>query len=263
MTTSFRIAGAAAAVALIAVALTGRLLMSMTDSTSRQSGAAPTLSQRVLLADYSLDTTAAERKEAQQIVGEMANLAAADQGLVAAAPFQASALATVDWPILHLFVPKASDPNSYYRQLDLQQQAEAVRRQAHNGLGKVSGVGGTDILGGLIAASELFASEPPGPKTLVVASNMWAYDKADGLELKYQRLSATQISHLVTKLDRAGKVAQLRGVCVFVVGAGLDPRRRISNAIQVSMHSFWAAYFVRAGAKLRGWTPTLDSEPSC
>ncbi len=262
MRTPFKIAVAAAAVLLAAV-LVGTFIVRTADSTGRATGATSAFAQRVLLADYSLDTTIAQRREARRIVGEMAALAAVDHGLVAAAPFQASALASIDWPILHRFLPKASDPNSYYRQLDLQQQADAVQRDARRQLGHQSGVSGTDILGGLMAAGELFASEPPGPRTLVLSSNMWGYDKADGLELKYQRLDPAQISRLVTKLDRAGKVAQLGGVCVFVVGAGLDPTRRISNAIQVSMRAFWAAYFARAGAKLRGWTPTLDTEPSC
>jgi hypothetical protein len=262
MTTTFRIT--TVAVIVLAATIAGWLVVQARDTTSPAANASlPSLSQRVLLADFSLDTTAAQRREAEQIVGEMADLAAADHGLVAASPFQASALSTIDWPILHRFVPRASDPNSYYQHLDLQQQAAAVKRQLRQRFGHQSGISGTDILGGLIAASELFASEPAGARTLVLASNMWAYDKADGLELKYQRLDQAQISLLIGKLARAGKIARLKGVCVYVVGAGLDPERRIPNAIQISMRSFWAAYFARAGAKLRGWTPTLDAEPSC
>ncbi|RDI73527.1 hypothetical protein Gocc_2668 [Gaiella occulta] len=225
--------------------------------------AGTSVSQRVLLADYSLDSTPAERTEAVRIVGEMADLAAADQGVVAAAPFQASALATITWPILHRFTPKPSDPNSYYRKLDLAQQAEAVKQQAKTLFGRQRRVQGTDVLGGLIAASELFASEPAGPQTLVLNSNMWAYSPADGLILKKQRLSLSQITRLIDRLGRAGKIAPLRGVCVYVVGAGLDPGRQIPTSIQISMRAFWKAYFARAGAIVRAWTPTLAAEPSC
>jgi hypothetical protein len=221
------------------------------------------LSQRVLLADYSLDTTPAQRDEAVQIVEEMADLAAAERGVIAAAPFQASALATIRWPILHRFTPKPSDPNSYYTRLDLSQQADGVKQQAKNLFGHQSRIQGTDILGGLIAAGELFTSGPTGPRTLVLASNMWAYSKADGLILKKQQLGPQQIARLIGKLARAGKIAQLRGVCVFVIGGGLDPSRQIPNARQVSLRSFWKAYFARAGASLRAWTPTLDAAPSC
>ena len=122
---------------------------------------------------------------------------------------------------------------------------------------------GTDILGGLLAAGELFASQPAGSRTLVLSSNMWAYSPSDGLNLKKQALSRAEITRLVARLARAGKVAQLSGVCVYVVGAGLDPGRQIPNSIQLSMRAFWQAYFARTGALLRAWTPTLDSEPSC
>jgi len=225
--------------------------------------AASQLSQRVLLADYSLDTTAAQRAEAIRIVTEMADLAASDRGMVAASPFQTSALASVTWPILHTFRPKTSDPNSYYEKLDLAQQADAVKRQAKKFFGRQSGVPGTDILGGLLAAGELFASEPAGPRTLVLNSNMWAYSKADDLVLKARALSAPEIKRLISKLGRAGKIAKLTGVCIYVVGGGLDPRRQIPNGIQISLRGFWRAYFAKAGAVLRAWTPTLDSEPSC
>src|SRR4051812_31121147 len=94
------------------------------------------LSQRVLLGDYSLDTTPAQRNEAIRALNQMADLAAADRGMVAAAPFQSSALATIAWPVNHTFTPKASDPNSYYTKIDLQQQAEAVKQQARKLFGR-------------------------------------------------------------------------------------------------------------------------------
>lgn len=221
------------------------------------------VSQRVLLADNSLDTTAAARAEAVRVLGVMVDLAAAEQGVVAAAPFQASALATIDWPINHHFTPASSDPNSYYRKLDLNQQAATVKGQAKALFARQSGGQGTDIIGGLLAASELFASEPAGERVLVLASNMWAYSPADGLILKKQALNRRQITRLIERLAKAGKIARLQSVCVYVIGAGLDPHRRIPTAVQLSMRAFWHAYFTRAGAGIRGWTPTMDSDPSC
>jgi hypothetical protein len=221
------------------------------------------LSQRVLLADYSLDTTPAQRAEAIRIVEEMADLGSAERGMVAAAPFQSSALATIDWPILHTFVPKQSDPNSYYTRIDLQQQADSLKQRAKRLFGRQSDVQGTDLLGGLLAASELFAAEPAGPKTLVVNSNMWLFSRSDRLFLKQHPLTTGQIPRAIARLDRAGKIARLRGVCVYVVGGGLDPRRQIPNSTQVSLRSFWQAYFRQAGAHLVAWTPTPNVDPSC
>jgi hypothetical protein len=226
-------------------------------------GGAAGVSQRLELVDVSLDSTAVERAEGLRIFDQMIDLAAADRGVVAAAPFQWSALATIDWPISHRFSPDPSDPNSYYQRLDLARQAEQLKAQAETLLTHRSSRPGTDLLGGLLAAGEYFASQPSGPRTLVLDSNMWAYSPSDGLNLKKRALSPAQVRRLIAGLVQAGKIAQLSGVCVYVVGAGLDPGRRISNSIQLSMRSFWQAYFARSGAILRTWTPTLDAEPSC
>ena len=230
---------------------------------SARKGGLTGVSQRVELVDISLDSTTAERAEALRILGEMTDLAAADRGAVAAAPFQWSALATIAWPINHRFSPDPSDLNSYYQRLDLARQAEQMKRQEEALFVHRSRRSGTDILGSLLAAGELFASQPAGSRTLVLSSNMWAYSPSDGLNLKTQPLSRAEITRLVAKLVRAGKVAQLSGVCVYVVGAGLDPGRQIPNSTQLSMRAFWRAYFARTGALLRAWTPTLDTEPSC
>jgi hypothetical protein len=246
------------------LALVAALVAASTACTfSAKKGGSTGISQRVELADVSLDSTPAERAEALRILGEMTDLAATDRGVVAAAPFQWSALATITWPINHRFSPDPSDLNSYYQRLDLARQAEQMKQQVKTLFAHRSSRPETDILGGLLAASELFASQPPGPRTLVLSSNMWAYSPSDGLNLKKQALSRAQIARLVAKLDRAGKIAHLSGVCVYVVGAGLDPGRKIPNSIQLSMRTFWQAYFARSGALLRSWTPTLDAEPSC
>jgi len=246
------------------LALVAALVAASTACTfSARKGDSTGVSQRVELPDASLDSTAAERAEALRIFGQMTALAAADRGFVAAAPFQWSALATIAWPINHRFSPDPSDLNSYYQRLDLARQAEQVRQQAKALFAHRSSRPGTDILGGLLAASELFASQPPGPRTLVLSSNMWAYSPSDGLNLKKRALSRAEITRLVAKLAQTGKIAQLSGVCVYVVGAGLDPGRKIPNSIQLSMRTFWRAYFARSGAFLRSWTPTLDTEPSC
>jgi hypothetical protein len=244
------------AIAALVVASTG---CTFSTKTSVSTG----VSQRMELVDVSLDSTANERAEALRALGQMIDLAAADRGVVAAAPFQWSALATIDWPISHRFAPDSSDLNSYYEKLDLTRQAALLKRQAKAVFAQRSIRPGTDLLGGLLAASEYFVSQPSGPRTLVVSSNMWAYSPSDGLNLKKRALSRAEIRALIDRLARSGKIARLNGVCLYVVGAGLEPGRRITNSIQLSMRSFWQAYFARTGADLRTWAPTLDSEPSC
>jgi hypothetical protein len=246
---------------LVSVALVATLTTTVAVTSTSAAGSG--VSQRIELADNSLDTTPAARTEAVRVLGLIADLAASEQGVVAAAPFQASALATIDWPINHRFIASPSDPNSYYRKLDLAQQADTVKKQAKTLFVHQSGRQGTDIIGGLLAASEQFASQPSGSRVLVLVSNMWAYSPSDRLILKRQPLDSGQIARLINRLDRDGKIARLHQVCVYVVGAGLDPYRRIPTAVQLSMRAFWHAYLGKAGATVRGWTPTLDSEPSC
>jgi hypothetical protein len=221
------------------------------------------VSQRVELADASLDSTTSERAEALRVLDQMIDLAATDRGVVAAAPFQWSALATIEWPLSHRFAPDPSDLNSYYEKLDLGRQAAQLKQRARALFARRSNRPGTDLLGGLLAASEYFASQPSGPRTLVLSSNMWAYSPSDGLNLKKRALSRPEISRLISRLAQSGRIARLSDVCVYVVGAGLDPGRRVTNLIQLSMRSFWQAYFARSGAVVRAWAPSLDSEPSC
>ena len=92
---------------------------------------------------------------------------------------------------------------------------------------------------------------------------MWAQSPDDGLFLKRQVLTLKQIHALVDRLARAGKVAQLADVCVYVVGAGSDALKSEPTSVQLSMRSFWLAYFARARANVRAWVSTLDDDPSC
>lgn len=244
----------------IIVAVVAIVLALVATGASTAGGTTPSW---ILLGDNSLDATRQQRAEAIKILGEIADIAAEEQGTVAAAPFQTNALATVTWPIDHLFVPSPKAPNSYYRKVDLARQAEAVKRAAKRLFERQQKIQGTDIIGGLLAASFKFASQPPGPRTLVVASNMWAQSKDDGLALKKQVLSARQIQALVKRLSRAGRVADLHGVCVYVVGAGIDAWGQQPTSVQLSMRNFWIAYFAKTGASVKAWVPSLNVVPTC
>jgi hypothetical protein len=221
------------------------------------------VSQRVLLADNSLDATAGQRAEALRVLERMVDRAADEQGVIAAAPFQGNALGTIDWPINHRFVPDASAPNSYYRRLSLAAQAERVKAQARTLLAARSDVQGTDIVGALLAASEFFASQPDGPRTLVLVSNMFAVSADDDVRLKRKRLTAAQIAAAVDRLEQQGKVPRLDRVCVLVVGAGILAGAEVATSVQLGLRDFWGAYFARTGARVRAWVPTLGSDGSC
>lgn len=242
-------------------ALAAVVAVSMVAVSAALGTAAPPL--RVVLADYSLDTTQAQQAEAIRIVKVVADLAADDEGFVAAATFQANALSSVTWPILHRFQPSEAAPNSYYAKLDLKRQAEDVKKQADGLFASQDPVEGTDLIGGFLAAAELLEAQPAGPRALIVVSNMWAYNKADGLNLKRRALNATEIERLIKRLYRAKKIADLTDVSVCIIGGGLDPKRLIPNAIQVSLRAFWDAYIRRSGGTLRAWTPTLQTDPTC
>ncbi len=230
--------------------------LALAGAASSDSGSTPTW---VVLADNSLDTTAAQRSDAIAIVRAAADQASHDKGVLAAAPFQGNAFA-LRWRIDHRFA--AHDLNSYYEKVDLMKQAEAVKQAASALFAHQDKRQGTDVIGGLLAASDKFRGEPDGPRTLVLVSNMWAQSPDDGLFLKKQALSGKQIRALVDRLARAGKVADLAGVCVYIVGAGTDAWGPHPTSAQLSMRKFWAAYLGRGRANPPPPAPTAHAVPS-
>ena len=158
----------------------------------------------VVLGDNSLDASASDLRQAQEAVALGAKIAQMNGGRLVAATFQGQALAQIQWPIDHIFIPDPSLPaNSKLRADDLARQVTdmdaAARRlfDAHNR----RGVEGTDVVGSTIAAAEVFRSDPAAtPKILVLVSNMLDVTPADGLSMTRQRISGPFVRSALRRL---------------------------------------------------------------
>lgn len=115
---------------------------------------------------------------------------------------------------------------------------------------------GTDILGALQIAHELFSSEPGrgGRKVLVIFSDM--RNATPTLNLEAPHLET--VDSMLKKLERRAEIADLTGVTVYVVGAN-GGGKNIRDWQMIK--EFWIGYFERAGARCSGYS-TLITIPA-
>jgi hypothetical protein len=110
----------------------------------------------------------------------------------------------------------------------------------------------TDILGALLVASEVFRASPSGHrKVLVVLSDMKQATRALNLE----RQSMVQTLAAMRQVANNRLLADLRGVEVYA--EGVDGAGESVGYWQ-SLHDFWTAYFVQAGATLERYSALRD-----
>jgi hypothetical protein len=102
----------------------------------------------------------------------------------------------------------------------------------------------TDILGAMLVASEVFRASPSGHrKVLVVLSDMKQATRALNLE----REALVQTPAAMRQVANNRLLADLRGVDVYA--EGVDGAGE-TVPYWASLHDFWTAYFVQAGATL-------------
>jgi hypothetical protein len=110
----------------------------------------------------------------------------------------------------------------------------------------------TDILGALLVVSEEFHASPSGRrKVLVVLSDMRQATRA--LNLEHPSVVQTPAAMHQVANDRL--LADLRGVEVYA--EGVDAAGETVPYWQ-SLHDFWTAYFVQAGATLARYSALRD-----
>lgn len=221
-----------------------------------------------VLGDNSLDASANDLAQAQLAVRRASELAAPEGGRVVAATFQNHALAYIAWPLDHTFGFDSFVPagNTALQRADLRRQISSAVTQAARIFNRQQrrGVEGSDIIGSLLAAGQVFRSDPAAtPKIVVLASNMLDVSPSDGLEMTRQRLSRTFVERSLSRLVADRAIADLTGVCVYVVGGGLGTDHPLSTANELGLQSFWTSYFARANARVVAWTPTLQHALAC
>lgn len=112
---------------------------------------------------------------------------------------------------------------------------------------------GTDIMGALLLAHQLFARTPTGTaKYLFIFSDMRHVGR--GLNLESAHPGSPEVLLKISATRRL--MVDLSGVTVYVSGADADG---MSAASWDNLQQFWTAYFKRVGANLAGYS--LLSEP--
>lgn len=113
---------------------------------------------------------------------------------------------------------------------------------------------GTDILGALLVASDLFRNSPPSSnKLLYIYSDMRHVTR----ELNLETPRTLRIDPIIQAVQARSLVAELSGVTVYILGANAEEKHAIVqwNALK----QFWTAYFMKSGARLAEYS--IDFEP--
>jgi hypothetical protein len=133
----------------------------------------------------------------------------------------------------------------------------AARRQLvqawHNRAAQLSPTSkGTDILGAIRLASELFRNGSPNSrKVLILYSDM----RHVAPELNLEKPVMVPVDKTLSIVQQQNLMTDLTGVTVYVLGADADGRQ---VAEWESLKTFWTKYFQRAGAKLGGYLMLTD-----
>lgn len=121
-------------------------------------------------------------------------------------------------------------------------EAEAIVKR------RPSGRPGSHVLDGLQLAERVFLSFEGDEKLLVIFSDMIEQSKA--YDFSRDALTAERISQIIAREKSGGRLPDLRGVDVCVVGAGAATSGGLSPEKLVALREFWIQYFKAAGASL-------------
>lgn len=117
-------------------------------------------------------------------------------------------------------------------------------------LAQDTGAAGTDIHDGLLLAQRVFDAYPEaGSRSLVLLSDM--VERSARLNVGRARFDEASISPTIDGFAALGLIPDLRGVEVYVVGAGVSQAGAGMPAERfLTIEHFWQAYLARAGADL-------------
>jgi RNase P/RNase MRP subunit POP5 len=144
--------------------------------------------------------------------------------------------------------PRRDNPIAYKRLLD--QTIGGILRQAESILGRLeSGVFGTRIMDALLLAQKGIASYKRESNVLVVFSDM--IEQSGRYDFSKIDLSARGIDTIIARERRDGRIPDLKGVRVYVIGAGAAQTGGLPPDRIMAIERFWLRYFEQAGAEMR------------
>lgn len=126
---------------------------------------------------------------------------------------------------------------------------QQVMTQARTILASVPTVSGTDIHDGLSLAERVFDAYPEaGARSLVLLSDM--VERSSRLNVARTGFDEESIVPTLDAFASDDLIADLSGVSVYVVGAGVGAGSEPSADRFLAIQHFWQAYLVRAGTEL-------------
>ncbi|MGH2437760.1 MAG: hypothetical protein ACRDFA_12320 [bacterium] len=127
------------------------------------------------------------------------------------------------------------------RQAVLKEAEAVVRRRTSKRLG-------TNVLDALQAAERVFATYDDHAKLLVIFSDM--IEQSKRYNFASESLTAARVGQIIARERSAGRLPELTGVEVCVVGAGATTSGSLSTERLTAIRDFWLKYFEAAGASL-------------
>jgi len=216
----------------------------------------------VVLVDRSLDSPVLTRTDAIKAV-LLSGAAVKPTGRVAAAGFTSNALSRMTFPVSDDFSkppPGVVGDNPALVKLARDAQVAALAADALQVLFPNLRVRGSDIVGALLATAKGPLGPPHGPALIVLASNMLEWSVADRLFFTNSAPETAADRKLVLdRLAKEGRIPNLHGACVLVIGAGRLAKGTIGATRYQQVEKFWRAYLARAHARLAAWQPRVPN----
>jgi hypothetical protein len=114
---------------------------------------------------------------------------------------------------------------------------------------------GTDLIGFLRAAGQIFEGFAPGAERVLV---VWSDGLQESSLLNLSKLGDGDATGIVERERKAGRLPRLAGVNVyFVTGPSLEAAGFDSERI-LRLERFWRLYLQASGARLRSYSPILS-----
>ncbi len=138
---------------------------------------------------------------------------------------------------------------------DLATKAAQAARQAAATVATGGQNPGSDPLGFIIQAAKVLAHHPKQPRYLVLLSDMLQAAPADDrLDLYHEDLTARGVDRTIRRLRAEGKLPNLTGVGIVVVGGGRSAGG-IGTDRAAGVERFWQTYLRAAGAHVASYGP--------
>jgi hypothetical protein len=197
----------------------------------------------------------------RETFGRVVAYAAHTHGSVVVETIDANPLQHSGTPISADFtLPRAIASNPVYAMPLLARRRTTAKAAMDQLLARPPGAPGTDVFAAMLLAQRVFESDgPTRPRFLVVSSDMLQSTAAYDF---YSRvLDDTDVERVIQELKASRQLPDLRGVSVWVVGAGQDAGNEISSSRNQAIERFFRRYFAAAGARVVSFAATLEAFP--